>query len=215
MNIEELQTRLDALKKRHSEDKGKKELLKETISKKEKELLQMRNEVNKNIVVREILHDGSEEARRKSKELLEQVTSDAVSVVTGEDLSVKINLAIKNNTMNADLVLEAHYPEGIVVETNPAQEDAGGAADVVSLAVFESIRMLSGKENSAPLFLDEPLKYVSAGNANGSAEFIKGLTEMTGIQTFVVTHELNSLPSVADIAYKLDLVDGTSKSKKI
>lgn len=215
MNIEELQARLDALKKRYSEDKGKKELLKETISKKEKELLQMRNEVSKNIIVREILHDGSEEARKKSKELLEQVTSDAVSVVTGEDLSVKINLAIKNNTMNADLVLEAHYPDGIVVETNPAQEDAGGAADVVSLAVFESIRMLSGKENAAPLFLDEPLKYVSAGNANGSAEFIKGLTEMTGIQTFVVTHELNSLPSVADMAYKLELVDGTTKSKKI
>jgi len=215
MDITTYQARLDGLKKKYSEDKGKKDLLKETIAKKDKELVSMRDDVQKNVIIREILHDSSEEARKKSKELLEQVTSDAVSVVTGENLEVKINLAIKNNTMNAELMLEARYADDIVVETNPAQEDAGGAADVVSLAVFESIRMLSGKENSAPLFLDEPLKYVSAGNANGAAEFIKGLTEMTGIQTFVVTHELNSLPGVADIAYKLDLVDGNSKAKKL
>lgn len=214
-NIDDYQARLDAMKKKYGEDKGKKDLLKETIVKKQKDLSSMRSEVDKNITIREILHDSSEEARKKSKELLERVTSDAVSVVTGENLDVKINLAIKNNAMTAELTLEANYPGDIVVETNPAQEDAGGAADVVSLAVFESIRMLSGKENSAPLFLDEPLKYVSAGNAAGSAEFIKGLTEMTGIQTFVVTHELNSLPGVADAAYKLDLADGTSKVKKI
>lgn len=215
MTIDVYQARLDALKKKYNEDKGKKDLLLETIVKKDKELLSMKSEVNKNITIREILHDSSEEARKKGKELLERVTSDAVSVVTGENLEVKINLAIKNNTMNADLILEAHYPDDIVVETNPAQEDAGGAADVVSLAVFESIRMLSGKENSAPLFLDEPLKYVSAGNAMGSADFIKGLTTMTGIQTFVVTHELNNLPGVADAAYKLDLVDGNTNVKKL
>lgn len=209
------QGRIEKLRQKHNEEKGRKELLLETIQKKTAEQEDMRNQVNKNILIREILHDSSEEARKKSKELLEKVTSDAVSMVTGENLEVKINLAIKNNTMNADLLLQAKYADELIVETNPAQEDAGGAADVVSLAVFESIRMLSGKDNSAPLFLDEPLKYVSAGNSGGSARFIKGLSEMTGIQTFVVTHELNNLPGVADVAYKLDLKDGVSTYKKI
>lgn len=211
MSINIILERLESLKKKHSEDKGKKELILENIQKKSLEAKEIKNEINKNIVLREILHDSSEEARRKSKELLESVTSNAISLVTGENLEVKINLAIKNNTMNADLTLEAKYPGDIIVETNPAQEDAGGAADVVALSVFESIRMLSGKENVAPIFLDEPLKYVSAGNAKGSAEFVKGLTNMTGIQTFVVTHELNNLPNVADKAYKLELVDGNTK----
>lgn len=202
--------RLESLKKKHSEDKGKKQLLEETIVKKKEESSEIKNEINQNVVLREILHDSSEEARRKSKELLENVTSNAISLVTGENLEVKINLAIKNNTMNADLILEAKYPGDVVIETNPAQEDAGGAADVVSLAAFEGIRMLAGKGNSAPLFLDEPLKYVSAGNSKGAADFIKGLTEMTEIQTFVITHELNNLPNVADKAYKLELVDGKS-----
>lgn len=215
MDVHDYQTRLNDLKQKHHEEKGRKALLEETIVKKQQEQSSMMSEINKNVVIREILHDGSEEARRKSKEILEKVTSDAVSVVTGENLEVKINLAIKNNTMTADLMLEAKYSDDITVETNPAQEDAGGAADVVSLAVFESIRMLSGKENTAPLFLDEPLKYVSAGNANGSAQFIKGLTEMTGIQTFVVTHELNNLPGVADVAYKLDLANGVTTAKKL
>lgn len=215
MKFDEYRDRLGQLKKKHNEEKGRRDLLQETLVKKEQERLEMKNQIDKNIVIREILHDGSEEARKKSKELLERVTSDAVSIVTGENLEVKINLAIKSNTMTADLLLRAQYADDIVVETNPAQEDAGGAADVVSLAVFESIRMLAGSDNTAPLFLDEPLKYVSAGNAIGSAEFIKGLAEMTGIQTFVVTHELNNLPGVADVAYKLDLQDGISKSKKI
>lgn len=207
--------RLESLKKKHNEDKGKKELIQETVTKKKVEAAEIKNNVDKNIILREILHDSSEEARRKSKELLESVTSDAISLVTGENLEVKISLAIKNNTMNADLTLEARYPDDIVVETNPAQEDAGGAADVVSLSVFESIRMLAGKENVAPIFLDEPLKYVSAGNAKGAAEFVKGLTNMTGIQTFVVTHELNNLPNVADKAYKLELSEGTTKVKEL
>lgn len=215
MSMDILIGRLESLKKKHNEDKGKKELLQETVSKKKTEALKIKNDIDKNVVLREILHDSSEEARRKSKELLESVTSDAISLVTGEKLDVKISLAIKNNTMNADLTLEARYPGDIIVETNPAQEDAGGAADVVSLSVFESIRMLAGKENVAPIFLDEPLKYVSAGNAKGAAEFVKGLTNMTGIQTFVVTHELNNLPNVADKAYKLELIEGNTKVKEL
>lgn len=215
MSMDILVGRLESLKKRYNEDKGKKQLVQETIGKKKVEASSIKDDMNKNIILREILHDSSEEARRKSKELLESVTSDAISLVTGENLEVKISLAIKNNTMNADLTLEARYPGDIVVETNPAQEDAGGAADVVSLSVFESIRMLAGKENVAPIFLDEPLKYVSAGNAKGAAEFVKGLTNMTGIQTFVVTHELNNLPNVADKAYKLELSEGNTKIKEL
>ena len=70
-------------------------------------------------------------------------------------------------------------------------------------------------ENSAPLVLDEPTKYVSKGNAKDVALFLSETSKNMGKQIIMVTHDGVS-KDYADKAYRIALDEnGNSKSEDI
>lgn len=191
-------------KERYNQYLGKKKTLEEEHAKSKDKLIQLQKRTEELMEMKEVIDEASTEARKNSVELLEEVATNALQMVMGDNREVVVSMTKKSGVPSADLFVKTKH-EGIEVITSPADEDAGGVTDIVALSTLMSIRMLAGKNNSAPYFLDEPTKCVSAGNAENTAKFIKDLVDYTGIQTIMVTHEREYLPSIADKSYLLDL----------
>lgn len=161
----------------------------------------------------EIIQEASTEARNNARDLLQDVATNAVQMVFGDNNFVSIEMPDKG--IKADVVLKTVYPDE-VVETDPAEEDGGGSADVVSLSKFWSIAELAGKDNKAPRVLDEPTKYVH-GNLESErvAMFVKDMVEYTKRQTFLITED-EHMSSVGDVAYRMvKNENGTSVAEKL
>lgn len=158
-----------------------------------------------------ILEEASTEARNNAKELLKDVATNAVQMVFGDNNFIDIEMPDKG--IKADVILRTVYPDH-VVETDPADEDGGGSADVVALSKFCSVSELAGKDNKAPWFFDEPTKYVH-GSSEEVATFIHEMVEYTERQTFLVTED-DHVSSVGDVAYSMfKSENGTSTATRI
>ena len=81
----------------------------------------------------------------------------------------------------------------------------------ISLAIQASLLKIN-ESNSAPLFLDEPTKFVSKNNAEIATKLIKEISKSVGRQVFVVTHEKDVMPQYADKHYEISKnADGISE----
>lgn len=215
INIEELKEINQKYLNKYNQALGRKNTLIEELRKKQEIIGAMQNRRNDLLVMKEVVDKASEEARQNSVDLLENVSTNALQTVMGSNRQVILKMVKRNGLSSAELFVKTDH-DSISVETSPAAEDAGGVTDIVALATLMSIRMLSGKNNSAPYFLDEPTKCVSSGNAEKTAKFLKELTDYSEIQTIMVTHERDYLPSIADKSYLLELdSDGNTVAKEI
>lgn len=213
-NIQEYKNKLEQLKRYYEKESAEKEALRVMIECKKAEIATDKTAEEKLMLMHAIITEASSKARENGKRLLQEVATNAVRMAFGDKSSVILDITTKGGIPHANLLLDLGngYKDSYV---EPVDEDGGGLADVVSMTVFVCLRMLSKKHNSAPMFLDEPTKNVSSGKAEGVANFIKEMCSYSDVQTFVVTHEKDYLPNVADQAYRVVLVDGISRVEKI
>ena len=204
MEFEELLKRNQDYRDKYNRYLGKKEATEEEFQKASNKLSKLHKREAELMEMKSIIDEASNEARKNSVELLEEVATNAIQMVMGDKREVMLSMTKKSGVPSAELLVKTKHDD-IEVITSPADEDAGGVTDIVSLAIFMAVRMLCGKNNCAPYFLDEPTKCVSAGNADNTAAFIKDLCDYTGIQTIMVTHERDYLPAIADKSYLLDV----------
>lgn len=150
-----------------------------------------------------LLEESSKKARDMAKKIFEELSTDALRAVFEDDRHVEINIESKAGQPVADLFV---VNKG--VDTNPAEEDAGGVADMVSVPIFLSLSDLLAK-NVAPIFLDEPNKYVSEEYSERISMFLRSICEYTERQMFLVTHD-DMLKFVGDVCYRIVMVDDCS-----
>lgn len=212
--LESISAKIENMKNKYNSEKvilSTHEKQKEDILKKIDDISSKKDEVGMKM---SILQEASTEARNNARDLLEDVSTNAVQMIMGDNLSVNIDLNTKGQSATAEVVIKVQN-KNEVVETDPAEEEGGGLADIVALSTFLSIGQLVGKDNLAPKFLDEPSKYVSKGNSEKVAEFLKEMVDYTERQTFLITHD-EYLSNIGDVAYKFALDEnGTTKAEKL
>ena len=163
---------------------------------------------------KKLLQDAASEARKFSKEMFESVSTEALQTILGDNLSVEVKLGETGGTQTADFLVKAKYGEDEVI-VDPTDEDGGGVADIIALASLISMNSFISDENSAPLILDEPTKYVSKGNAEDVALFLSETSKNMKKQIIMVTHDGVS-KDFADKAYKIHLDEnGNSISETV
>lgn len=193
-------------------DEANLELLEKQKYEKERELFKIEKKSHDKRLTKELLEKTSDEARRNGKEIMAQTSSAGVQMVLGENHSVDIELGNLRGLPSAELHIIKEFKNGKLI-IDP-MEDGGGIRDIVSLATFMGTGMTVGEGNQSPYFLDEPTKFVSKDLAEEVSTFIKELASYTGKQTFIVTHDMNHLPNVADTTYRIENHDGVSKAIK-
>lgn len=184
--------------------KGKVEASIEESEKQQEHLLTMKT----------LLETATEEARESGKRVLAETSTHAVQMALDDDKEVDVTLSQKRGVANADLIIRQEI-DGLLLETDPTNDEGGGTADIVSLSTFISMGMLAGEDNLSPYFLDEPTKYVSKGNSDNVAKFLKEIVEYAERQTILVTHD-EVVAEAGDKKFKVERDEtGTSNVTEI
>ena len=141
-----------------------------------------------NLLKKTILTEACKQIRTISSDVFAQISTAAVQQILGNHLSVKIEQGERGGVPTAEFKICAKYDD-YYLEVEPTDEESGGGvADIVSLANLLTINILNREQNSAPIILDEPTKFVSVGNADKVGEFIKQMAEDFDKQIIMVTH---------------------------
>lgn len=208
LTVEQTKSHLEQLKRLYHKEMGMLQQLKQTKKEKEEEVRELQEEKNSIELKRILLQEASDEARNQAKETLQAIATNALQFIMGEHMSLEIELGEKGNSPTASFVVKKVY-EDYVVRTDPAEEEGGGIADIVAFSVFIAMLQLSGGNNVAPLFLDEPSKYVSKGHSDKVANFLYDVSRSFERQVFMVTHD-EFLANIGDTSYHFKIEDGKS-----
>lgn len=158
----------------------------------------------KNITTEKVLLENSSlKALTLSKDIMEEVTTNSLQSVFDDNREIVINIETKAGQRTAELLM---IQDGD--DTDPAEEEGGGVTDIVSVTSFLALGDLL-YENHAPLFLDEPNKYLSKEYSEKMAVYLKDIIDYTGKQMFLVTHD-EHLKTIGDISFKMTKVGKTS-----
>lgn len=163
----------------------------------------LEKEESNNLLKKELLEQASDKAREDGMRVLADTASNAVQAILGEETYVDMVSSIRGGVPNVDVVIKREL-DGREVITDPTQGEGGGVADIVSLAMFFSLGLLVGQDNEAPLFMDEPTKFLSKGYSNEAAVFINEMVQYMGKQTLMVTHD-ETIANSGDKIFRVEL----------
>lgn len=196
-------SKYEALRRELDREKDKKGVLVEQKESYANEIEVLKVKESDNLLKKELLEQASEKARSDGMKVLSDTASNAVQAILGEGTYVDMVSSIRNGVPNVDVVIKREI-DGKTVVTDPTQGEGGGVADIVSLAMFFSLRLLVGQDNEAPVFMDEPTKFLSKGYSNEAADFINEMVEYMGKQTFLITHD-ETIASSGDLMFNIQL----------
>lgn len=218
-----LEPKLAALRNRHSQAQGQRDLLVALRREKEQQLTQARADIELWRQVQVLLGKASEFAREQLKQRIEQTVTAALAAIFN-DSSMKFEIEMGNigGRPAADWRVVSCYgvpakagDEDIMVNAytvtaSPEDAKGGGVTDVVSLALRLALLELSRPRPGGPMLFDEPGKMISREYLPNVAEFLKQYAAKTGRQIIMVTHH-DVLTDVADVGFKVSQVNGVSE----
>ncbi|MEG1300593.1 MAG: hypothetical protein RSC93_07795 [Erysipelotrichaceae bacterium] len=204
---------LEKIKRFYLEEKGKKDNLGSIVEEEKKKVQKIETLLHDNGIEKEVILKATAKAREGSKNVIEEISTEALQMVLNTEKKALIEMSLKDGVPAATMMIVSGEKDE-ELKTNPANSNGGGLRDIISLSVLAAIRMLDNKNNKAPLFLDEPFKNLSKEYANQSSTFIKKLSNSIGTQMFIVTHEQDVLPNVADKTIEVTQVNGVSYIKE-
>lgn len=213
VELSDIKQTLEVMKKKYNQDIGIVQKLEEDKQSKKEEIEALYKETGEFEIQKILLQEASVEARKSAKDVLQNIASNALQFIIGDYVTLEIELDEKGNTPVAEFIVKSAY-ENYTVEADPAEEEGGGIADIVAFATFIAMLQLTGGQNVAPLFLDEPSKYVSKGHSENVAKFLYEVSADSSRQVFMVTHD-EYLAKMGDMAYHFQIKNGATSTMKV
>ena len=158
----------------------------------------------------ELLNQVSVEAREKAKTHLEEIVTEALQFISGEDYEFKIEM-LDRGKPSCDFFVESTI-NGVRSRQRPESAVGGGFVDIIATALrYAYLEIFSDPTiQNGVLFLDEPGKMVSELASIKFGQFIKFLGNNFDRQTIMITHNEN-LMGIAEKAFQVGQVDGISQ----
>lgn len=216
LTLENLESNLAALRTRHSQAQGQRDLLISQRREKEKGLAAARADIELWRQVQVLLSKASEFARQQLKQRIEQTVTAALAAIFNDStMKFEIEMSTIGGKPAADWRVVSCYgavgsSDTVTVTASPEDAKGGGVTDVVSLALRLALLELSRPRPGGPVLLDEVGKHVSAEYVANVAEFLRQYAAQTGRQVILVTHQ-QGLMDVADVGYKVSQDNGVSE----
>lgn len=154
-----------------------------------------------------------EERQHAAQRSIEALVTQGLHTIFDEDISFALVPGVRAKSPVVDLVVRSRMDDGTIVETDVLSARGGGLSAVVGFLLRLVILLLRRKPDT-PLFLDETFAHVSAEYVPRLIEFLKDLVAKTGVQIILVTHDESYLDA-ADVVYRLELINGVTKVKKL
>ena len=198
--IPKLEKHINIQKGRRSSLQEKKQIIIDEINK-------IRKESDFIMKEKEFIKEVCTEGRKESKDFLENLVTNSVQYILGEEYSININFNERGATPTAEILLKREKKDGSVVELDPSCEDGGGIADIISMVFRCLYIVITNQDSETPIILDEPTKFVSKGEyAKKAAEFVCEIAEVYNKQIIMVTHDV-AQTSIANLAFNVTFDD--------
>ena len=179
------------------------------ITEKNKKINELTQDKEDNILKKAILLEACKTMREVSSDIFANICTSGVRTIMGDDLTIKIVHGERGGVPVSDFKICSSY-EGYTTELEPSEDEVGGGVtDIVSLANFLTMNILNREQNSAPILLDEPTKFVSLGNAERVGQFISDIAKQFDKQIIMVTHASDTA-KYADKQFVVALDNGKS-----
>jgi len=198
MSYTELKEKFYMMEKYYNQEKAKKDAAEENLRKEEEQEKSLNAKVDEILTKKEVLEKAAEKGREKAKTLMENIMTEAIQMVLSENKKVVIKITTRDGTPAAQLYVQTEYDDEDDIQESTTHNGSGGVRDMLSIAALISMRMLEKNHNKAPMFLDEPFKNMSRDYAEPTADFTKKIVDYFGGQFFIVTHERDVMPNIAD-----------------
>ncbi|WCK57700.1 hypothetical protein PP175_27065 (plasmid) [Aneurinibacillus sp. Ricciae_BoGa-3] len=209
VDTDSLRETLEIMKRKYSQDIGIVQKLQEDKKNKEEEIESLSKDKDTLDIQKILLQDASVEARKNAKDVLQTMATRALQFIMGDYMSLEIKLDEKGSAPVAEFIVKSKYSD-YTVEADPADEEGGGIADIVSHACLIALLELTGENNVAPIFLDEPSKYVSKGNSENVARFFYEISSAINRQVIMSTHD-EYLAKTGDKAFHFRINEGKTE----
>jgi DNA repair exonuclease SbcCD ATPase subunit len=188
-------SRLALLKRNIQKAQISQELCKSSIDSKTGELEYARFHADLYAKCTEIFKSWLEHSIEQNVNSIAQLATEGLShIISDQNLEFKIRQEHKNNRLWMRFAIDSDGVEG-----DPLHSFGGGAAMICSLVL--RIAMMKRLGMCDLLLLDETMVAVSNAYVPSTAEFMRSLSEKTGINILMVTHNPEFLEN-ANVAYE-------------
>lgn len=159
-------------------------------------------------LVQILLQKTSEYARRQTKGRIEELVSQALTVVYGMEHRFIIDLVTRAGRPEVDYYL--HDGTTLVQLKKPIYDTGGGKINIITIALRLGIDEIVG--DAAPLLLDEIGANVDGEAAVNLAYFIKQYAAQFDRQIILITHN-EALADAADYGIRVEKKNGAAVVK--
>lgn len=195
---------LDEMKRNYNVQKGRHDEIISQITKLNNDIDNITQNSSAKEVVRILLQKTAESARIKAKERLENIVTNALRYIFGENFYFIIELGSHGDKPIAEFYV-ATEQNGVLVKNKPQDSRGGGIVDIVSLALrMAFLELHQNPRINGPIILDEPGKHVDEESAVHLAMFVKEMSTFFNRQIIMVTHQ-PLLADIADRAFRVEL----------
>lgn len=213
--IEEYRSKINKHVTQANTAKSQKAYLSKKYKERSDRLKDIEEEKHKVTVARDLLNKSIDSALEAGRDLLEKTTTEILQIVFDQQdykVSIKLDKHGANHIADVFIVKDINFEQTEI----DLRSEGGGVKDIISLAFFVAISQIVGKDNKAPLLLDEPTSAVSSGFSEQTALAIKESLELTNKQSMVITHEREYLPRLIERGYIVSQdIDGLSDIQRI
>jgi hypothetical protein len=166
---------------------GQLEQLQHQIGVTETELAGLRAQAGLHARVALRLTATGELAQETARAKVEDLATRALAVIFGPEHAFVLKPGDRGGQATLDLLVRSAYPDGKIVETGILEARGGGMAAVLGY-VLRLVKLLLTPEIRNILFLDETFGHVSASVEPRVAEFLRLVSDRTGVQHVLITH---------------------------
>jgi hypothetical protein len=146
-------------------------------------------------------------SRRSSlKQQIEQIVTEALQIVYGNELTVELQYDVKNGRSFVDIRIIKDTPAGKVSRT--MEGIGGGVSDTVSVPL-RLLVLLASRTTDKVCILDEAYKHVDLERVERAAGFIQEIASRLGIQIIMSSHH-EAMLEAADTVHTVSETTGLS-----
>ncbi|WP_308533981.1 ATPase [uncultured Peptoniphilus sp.] len=210
MDIDYLNGQIENIRTKVNIEKGKLEIIEESLKNTEAELAEKRKYEDLLTKVVILFQKTARYARDQSKRQIEDIVSKCLQFIFETDIEFLIELSEKRSVPNAEFLVKSSYDEGYSVVTKPEISRGGGVIDIISIALRIAFIQIHKPEIEGPLILDEPGKHVSDDYIFNLGEFLNKSSSLFNRQIIMVTHNKH-LAQICDKSYSVEIKNGISQ----
>lgn len=159
-----------------------------------------------------VINAVTEAKRAELRAKVEDLTSFALSEIFETDY--RFVLKMEQRGQQVELQFKVRDPYLGNHEVDLLEARGGGLVQVVAFIMKLLVVLSSRPPLRRILFMDEPLRMVSAAFTENLCNFIKQIAEKTGFQFVIITHD-QGLATMGDKAYNFRLVQGETQVEPI